>query len=600
MPADSAFWRDLEARFRELLNIPESARLTGMYVRGRPAVNDGPRDKRDSARLKELFASLARAGAVAAGVANRANGLDGWLNLLRAESPHFHVMYGFYKENGVDVHEEDGLIENLVLASAEYCGVRATRAFEMETAAAVAGVPALSDPTKRKLAVEWDTLREQHKITEEDISGYDRERRRILSRTPAPHGTPGILKRAAERADPQGAAHRIGLDSSVKAAEAWFPAIDSEYWSHWCSSGEPYETYAAWLDTLKRDTVAELESIWKGHSAVTDCWFRETCKPVVEKALSGLVKPRIAQARDVEMNRLDNVRAEAQAGAADALPKATPIGATEPNADESTVKDGEPPSFPGGRGRAVERSQDGRGPSAPAFSYEYPTDLPGAYQETIKLAIRAAGLQLENRPVNSPDEYGEAYETWFWHVMRAADQVMNCQEWNAKRKFDEISNFGLQAAVAARIIGPVPDGFLTITTSEVWYALRCVQRRLTADSDGVLKADQGSATKPSVDESTRTGAGPTVNGTNPAESNGKGRKRGRPQKISDDRKAEAQARKDSGGTNRDAAAILYETKYPTPQQVKNVSSLLRGHRNKNPKQASPPIQVTPKPRKIRG
>jgi site-specific recombinase XerD len=30
MPAASAFWRDLESRFQELLEIPESARLTAM------------------------------------------------------------------------------------------------------------------------------------------------------------------------------------------------------------------------------------------------------------------------------------------------------------------------------------------------------------------------------------------------------------------------------------------------------------------------------------------------------------------------------------------------------------------------------------------
>ena len=54
------------------------------------------------------------------------------------------------------------------------------------------------------------------------------------------------------------------------------------------------------------------------------------------------------------------------------------------------------------------------------------------------------------------------------------------------------------------------------------------------------------------------------------------RHRGRPQKIADALKERALLAK--GGTAR--ARILYETKYPTPQQVKNVSSILKHHQGK--------------------
>jgi hypothetical protein len=77
--------------------------------------------------------------------------------------------------------------------------------------------------------------------------------------------------------------------------------------------------------------------------------------------------------------------------------------------------------------------------------------------------------------------------------------------------------------------------------------------------------------------------GSIAEGTNPAKSNMESRRRGRPQKISDERKAEAEALKDSGGTNRDAAAKLYGTSYPTVQQVKNVCSILREYRKKKSK-----------------
>ncbi len=76
------------------------------------------------------------------------------------------------------------------------------------------------------------------------------------------------------------------------------------------------------------------------------------------------------------------------------------------------------------------------------------------------------------------------------------------------------------------------------------------------------------------------------------------RKRGRPQTIPDSRKDEA-ARAKASGSNRDAAGVIYATKFPTKQQVKNVSSILREHRKKlNP--SGPPIPGTPNAGKSRG
>jgi hypothetical protein len=104
---------------------------------------------------------------------------------------------------------------------------------------------------------------------------------------------------------PKAAARALGLDPSVRAAVARFRGTDSEYWLNWCSSGAPYQTYAAWLDILKQDAVAQLASIWNGRSDATDSWFQETCAPAIEKALAVLVKQRIAQARDVDSKRLE-------------------------------------------------------------------------------------------------------------------------------------------------------------------------------------------------------------------------------------------------------------------------------------------------------
>jgi hypothetical protein len=63
--------------------------------------------------------------------------------------------------------------------------------------------------------------------------------------------------------------------------------------------------------------------------------------------------------------------------------------------------------------------------------------------------------------------------------------------------------------------------------------------------------------------------------------------RGRPQTIPDELKAKAAELKKSGGTNRQAAAKIYNTRHPTQQQVRNVSSILRNYVAKVEKQLRP-------------
>ena len=80
------------------------------------------------------------------------------------------------------------------------------------------------------------------------------------------------------------------------------------------------------------------------------------------------------------------------------------------------------------------------------------------------------------------------------------------------------------------------------------------------------------------------------------------KKRGRPQKIADEKKTAALQLKASGGTNKEAAALLYDAKYPTPQQTKNVPAILRHHKLKS-KQSSSPAErrkASPPSRKSRG
>jgi hypothetical protein len=212
----------------------------------------------------------------------------------------------------------------------------------------MADLPELSESTTRKLAVQWDTIREQQKLTEKDLARYDRERRRLLD---------GSVKQRTGEYPPKERARLLGLRPSVRAAEARFPQFDHEYWTLWYSGGFSYEVYRDWLDTITRNIVAELESPWKGHSPATDRWFEQTCTPAIEKKLEILVEERIAQARDVESRGLSSLPengfggpwvtawrrgAEARKRAAEGLSKGNPNGATEPKPDESSGKDSGP------------------------------------------------------------------------------------------------------------------------------------------------------------------------------------------------------------------------------------------------------------------
>ncbi len=131
--ADSAFWRDLEALFRALIN---PVRLVATVIDGRwSRTADGPANQRERKRLRQLFDSLARRAGIAAGTPNRENALEGWLNLLRDESPYFQPFHGSSSVDGVERNYQGGWIQDLASASAEYCIVCATSAFELHNAA---------------------------------------------------------------------------------------------------------------------------------------------------------------------------------------------------------------------------------------------------------------------------------------------------------------------------------------------------------------------------------------------------------------------------------------------------------------------------------
>ena len=129
---DTAFWTNLEALFRSLFG---PIRLVGTLTAGGWSLSyEGSGDREGRNRLRQRFTALAERAAIAVGILNEANKREAWLNFLREESPHFHSIESSSYDGVVEMKSESGWIQDLALASAEYCTVCATRAFKRQMA----------------------------------------------------------------------------------------------------------------------------------------------------------------------------------------------------------------------------------------------------------------------------------------------------------------------------------------------------------------------------------------------------------------------------------------------------------------------------------
>jgi hypothetical protein len=138
----SGSWRHLENRFHGLVAGVEDLRAIPDDERQKEWVlSGGPSSDRERDLLYQHFRDLGREAGIASGVSNRESALNGWLNLLREESPH-------YKRFG-----EGGVIQSLCLASAEQCEAFAIQSCELEIAAQSGDRPGLRRDRYR--AISW-------------------------------------------------------------------------------------------------------------------------------------------------------------------------------------------------------------------------------------------------------------------------------------------------------------------------------------------------------------------------------------------------------------------------------------------------------------
>jgi len=442
----------------------------------------------------------------------------------------------------------------------------------------VAVLPELSESTQRKLEIQWNTLRDKQKLTEEDLSGYDLGRQWLLgivAKPPRDMNLGGL-----NTSQPKRAARWLGLDPSVRVAKARFRGIDSEYWSRWCSSGFGYEVYRDWLDSVMRQISAELATIWKGKSDVTDRWFQCTCGPAVEKALSALVKQRIAQARDVESKRLerapssnpildeirtsgDNLSPAAQRAIALSGVSPTAVAPRPLGPGESVAPEGAP------RGPVTTdaKSDDGRPESAV---------LPAR-------VVAPAGSVPDSAPVLSFHEVLNQTSHEVARALEGADlSQLSVMAQEAARAFEGADLSRLSEAYQTTIdvtsqafagIGTeqlVPGAFgATEQASQVLQDLRPVE---------VTSAIQPSAVA-AAQNVTPVGAASAEGQAEPQPKLRK--KRGRKRIFTQDQLDKANTMKQARKSNNEIAKVLYGTLTPTGAQRRSVPTTLNYHFKSN-------------------
>jgi len=175
--------------------------------------------------------------------------------------------------------------------------------------------PGLSVAQERKFALRWADIRERFRLTDADLSEYERKRQERKGKS----------------------TNRPGLDPSVNAAKEWFEFLDTYWvdcahsgcWHQFCSNSATHEQYAAQLKGVKQDVLAMLASIWLGHSDATDHWFENVCRPALEKALAALVTKRVAQARHQESTRIFPYSATAGVNSIGPMASAQAVGIPE-------------------------------------------------------------------------------------------------------------------------------------------------------------------------------------------------------------------------------------------------------------------------------
>jgi hypothetical protein len=231
-------------------------------------------------------------------------------------------------------------------------------------------------------------------------------------------------------------------------------------------------------------------------------------------------------------------------------------------ADETRDSQGSNASLPSNPAAVAQPALDLAG-DVPHIAFRYGQDFPVEDHDAIETVRFEASRKFAAKSVSTFDEWMSAREDWVSELVDGAARVFGRVavklHWSADHRRDVLKRFILQAADA---------GHLTLPRVQRFFA--APRAKQLDDALFPVGSPDTSKSNPSM-----TPGLPLEPPRAPR------KKRGRPVEISDDLKRRALLAK--GG--RERAKILYQTPYPTVQQVKNVPTILK-HFNRKLQQQS--------------
>jgi len=454
-------------------------------------------------------------------------------------------------------------------------------------------LPELSKLAKRILELRWRSLLDTYRLNAEAISRYagatEMTRKVALSKpldsthTATRHIQGWLTSYLSARRE-------CGISSSEELAKASFHDLATEYLNLW-SPGAGCEIFECQLQLIQERILDEVASIWR-QSDATRRWYEAVCAPAVRTAVSGKLGEFTRKARDAELVFLVRTKIDElpqplhRAGPTEVNPQGLPesIAAVEtgpsdgerscPRGDESPSTVPTPTVAENLKPPVQDQSEEKSGRNQPMTA------------DPTFWRIRRE--ELETLP---PGEYSLIWSTR--RPISFADQLLPSQ-WSWWRFPDDSLRARLSAIAlkCAKALGrDSEDGWFDELRQADFVEFKLTGCGSEKQPDGSMVDHEYGPLEHIVKHSITLchvfEAAGSPRPMNPAPIEGDGQKRqGRPATIPDERKQAAVECKANGGTNRDAAMLIYDSRYPSPQQVKNVSAILRNHQQRSTRRNS--------------
>ncbi len=153
-------------------------------------------------------------------------------------------------------------------------------------------LPELPEAIRRKLALQWEELKEERGFTGEHLN-WPRTRRKQLGK-----GLPALGHALRPIYEPE---ERVGIGETINLAKERFRQLAEEYFGQWSAEKDGRcDWFAMWLQGIRALVVAEVAEVWSQRGG----WFEHFCRADLDSGLAPLVTEWASKARKAEIQRL--------------------------------------------------------------------------------------------------------------------------------------------------------------------------------------------------------------------------------------------------------------------------------------------------------